>query len=299
MTLWNNNQPLIGYSARAEHALYDLLPAKDVIPNHLHEAMHYAVFNGGKRLRPLLVYTTGVMLKVPFTVLDRIGASIEFAHCYSLVHDDLPSMDNADLRRGKPSTHKAYNEETAILVGDALQTLAFETLATIPTTDLSPAQSLEITRILAKSIGSRGMAGGQMLDLLYAEKVMTKAFLTELHEMKTGKLLQSCIEMTIVAAGIQDEVIKKNLIDASKKLGLAFQVQDDLLDKTSSTAQLGKPQGLDKQANKSTFATVMPLAQATALVESLYQSVITNVQALKCEDTDFCTLIDGMAKRQH
>ncbi len=299
MTLWNNNQGIISYSTRAEQALFDFLPSDQINPSHLHKAMHYAVFNGGKRLRPLLVYTTGSMLNVPLPILDRIAAAIEYVHCYSLVHDDLPCMDNSDLRRGKPSTHKAFDEATAVLVGDALQCLSFEILSATPSTDLSPLQTLEITRILAKSIGSLGMAGGQMLDLLAVDQQTNETNLKILHEMKTGKLLQACIEIPMICADIQDENVKTILHDAAKKLGFAFQVQDDLLDYTSCTKTLGKPQGQDKQANKSTFATVMPFEQADALVDSLYESVITTIRSLHYDDQDFLSLIEGMATRKH
>lgn len=299
MTLWTNQQPLIGYTARAEHALFRFLPKKEANPAYLHEAMHYAVFNGGKRLRPLLVYATGAMLQVPLSLLDKIAAAIEFLHCYSLVHDDLPAMDNADLRRGKPSTHKAFDEATAILVGDALQSLAFETLSSISEAELAPKNTLELSRVLAKSVGSFGMAGGQMLDLHPSQPTLSQDLLTELHEMKTGKLLQACIEMPIICANIQDLSVATRLQDAAKKLGLAFQVQDDLLDHLSNTEQLGKPQGQDQQANKCTFATVMPLTQAITLVDSLYQSIINSVRSFDFDVTDFCSLIEGMANRQH
>ena len=209
-----------------ETFLEQQLPKNNDEPNQLATAMRYSVLNGGKRLRPLLVYSVGALFNIAHTTLDCAAAAIELIHCYSLVHDDLPCMDDDDFRRGKPSCHKQFDEATAVLVGDALQTLAFELISTHPCDALTNADRVNMIRILSQASGFSGMCGGQMLDMQSEEHWPPKKFET-LHAKKTGALFEACF---LLGSLQQDKETRNTLLILGKTFGLAFQLQDDILD---------------------------------------------------------------------
>lgn len=259
---------------QVETALKHHLPANNIEPKRLHEAMHYSTLNGGKRVRAMLVYATGYLLDVPQTTLDNIACAIELIHAYSLIHDDLPSMDDDDLRRGKPSCHKAFDEATAILAGDALLTLAFNVLAK---TDCAAEQRISCIKLLSQASGSRGMVGGQAIDLANEGKSISIAEIENMHLHKTGALICSCITLVACLKFNQTDNQYRQLKHYAECIGLAFQVQDDILDETSSTEALGKTQGKDKQAEKSTYPSILGLRASKQLTEGLYNEAISNL----------------------
>lgn len=244
-----------------------LLPETDLPEAPLFEAMRYGTLNGGKRLRPFLVIQSAKLFNVDPKRSRRVAAALEFVHCYSLIHDDLPAMDNADLRRGKPSTHKAFDEATAILAGDALLTLAFEVLADSETHE-DPRVRVELVAALAQASGGHGLCGGQMLDLIGEKSSFDLGTISRLQRMKTGKLMSFACEAGAIL-GKAGEPQKKALLNYANDLGLAFQVTDDILDVESNVTVLGKDTGKDNQAGKSTFVSTMGKDQARARAEML------------------------------
>jgi len=257
-----------------DHALDQRIPASSIEPQLLHQAMRYSSLNGGKRIRAMLVYATGYLLDTPTPLLDDIACSIELIHAYSLIHDDLPAMDNDDLRRGKPSCHKAFDEATAILAGDALLTLAFNVLANA---DCSDELKVDLIKELSTAAGSNGMVGGQAFDLASEGTNASLADVENMHIHKTGKLICACI--TLVASSRFSTVDKQYLAlkGYAESIGLAFQVQDDILDETASTEALGKTQGKDKQAEKSTYPALLGLKSSQQLVKDLYTNALQNL----------------------
>lgn len=215
---------------RLESALKRWLPEVTREPKTLHKAMHYSVFNGGKRVRPLLVYTAGEACRAPLSLLDAPAAAIEFMHTYSLIHDDLPAMDDDDLRRGKPSCHIAFDESTAILTGDALQSLAFEVIACDDAPGINDHARLEMIKILSQSCGALGMVGGQALDLTFATATPNTANIEKIHRLKTGALIKASLCLGALAAPELDPMHYYALKNFADKIGLAFQIQDDIFD---------------------------------------------------------------------
>jgi len=271
-------QLLQAYADRVEQALDQRLPAADAEPAKLHSAMRYATLGGGKRVRGALVYASGEALGAEPEQLDAAACAVELIHAFSLVHDDLPSMDNDDLRRGRPTCHKAYDEPTALLVGDALQTLAFEVLSSqIP--KLTAETRLTLVRLLAVASGSIGMAGGQALDIEATGKDLTMEQLIDIHERKTGALIHVSVMMGAVAAGVASEALRA-LDQFGRDIGLAFQIIDDILDVTSDTQTLGKTQGADMAANKATFPAVMGLEPARERASTLLESALASLKPL-------------------
>jgi farnesyl diphosphate synthase len=238
--------------------------------------MRYAC-DGGKRLRALLVYAAGESLGVPPEQLDAPACAVELIHAYSLVHDDLPAMDDDDLRRGRPTVHKAYDEATAILVGDAVQTLAFAVLADEPV--LSPAQRLRMVSILARASGSLGMVGGQAVDIASENRRISLEELQSLHARKTGALILASLQLASAAADAAAD-IEKRLEQYGRSIGLAFQIQDDVLDETASTETLGKTAGKDLVQHKSTYPSLLGLDGARARAAELFEEARTVVGAL-------------------
>jgi farnesyl diphosphate synthase len=253
---------------RIERCLDRLLPSAELAPRTLHEAMRYSVLGGGKRIRPLLVYAAGELAGAPLEALDRVACAVELIHAYSLVHDDLPCMDDDTLRRGKPTCHVEYDEATALLVGDALQSLAFQVLAEDPG-GRDPAVRLELVGQLARAAGSRGMAGGQAIDLSSVGKAMSVEELEFMHVHKTGALIRAAILMGARCGERLDRDATQRLDRFAKYAGLLFQVVDDILDCESNTATLGKTAGKDRERNKPTYVTVLGLTRAKELAREL------------------------------
>ncbi|MEJ7747587.1 MAG: polyprenyl synthetase family protein [Luteimonas sp.] len=255
------------WRARSEAALQHILPPAGEPPQRLHAAMRHAALDGGKRMRPLLVYATGTALGIEESRLDALAAAVELIHAYSLVHDDLPAMDDDRMRRGKPTVHVAYDDATAILAGDALQSLAFETTAH---SDFDGDTRVALLRELAAAAGSRGMCGGQALDLDATGGAVTisAAQLERLHAMKTGALLRASIRIGALAAKV-DSATATRLDDYANALGLAFQIRDDLLDVEGDSAALGKTAGKDVAQAKTTFPALLGIEASRARLREL------------------------------
>lgn len=250
-----------------ESTLDALLPAAHLAPVRLHEAMRYATLGGGKRIRPLLAFAAGEAAGAPAAWVGRVAAAVECLHVYSLVHDDLPAMDDDELRRGKPTVHVAFDEATALLVGDALQSLAFEILAGhLP--DCPAETRVDLVRTLAQAAGSRGMAGGQAIDLESIGRTLDVAELEFMHIHKTGALIRAAVLMG-AACGQPDPAIRTALDHYARHIGLAFQVIDDVLDAETPTQVLGKTAGKDAAQHKPTYASLMGTARARALAHTL------------------------------
>ena len=254
--------------AQVEKALGAFLPSAETAPHKLHEAMRYTVLGGGKRVRPLLVFAAGELSGAAPRVLEGAAAAVEMIHAYSLVHDDMPCMDDDALRRGQPTVHIKYDEATALLVGDALQAQAFMTLAT--RVDLPPARHLNMLQVLAKASGSAGMCGGQAIDLDSVGLELRLGQLEQMHQLKTGALLRASVILGLLAGGGVPTGKQLAALDAyAKAVGLAFQVVDDVLDATADSATLGKTAGKDAAANKPTYVSILGLEQSRLLAEKL------------------------------
>lgn len=258
-----------GYQSRVQAFLESVLPVADLVPQRLHAAQRYSVLGGGKRLRPLLVYCTGEALGLQPSALDAPAAAVELIHSYSLVHDDLPAMDDDDLRRGQPTTHRAFDEATAILAGDALQVLAFSLLARDRAAGVSPEARLKMIQILADASGSAGMAGGQSLDLSAVGRDLNLEDLETMHRLKTGALIRASVLLAAACApGLTAD--EWNALDGySQEIGLAFQIQDDILDVEGSTEDLGKTIGADAARAKPTYPSVLGLQAAKSRAREL------------------------------
>lgn len=252
---------------RAESALGRLLPGADSIPARLHQAMRYATLGGGKRVRPLLAFAAGELTDAQPEALDIVGCAVEMIHAYSLVHDDLPCMDDDVLRRGRPTCHVEYDEPTALLVGDSLQTMAFELLASQGIGE--PKQQLEMIALLAHASGSRGMAGGQAIDLASVGQPLTQPELELMHALKTGALIRAAVLIGALAGSPMSADERASLDRFAKRAGLLFQVVDDILDCTASTATLGKTAGKDEAADKPTYVALLGLEKARAYADEL------------------------------
>ncbi|NYE63934.1 farnesyl diphosphate synthase [Duganella sp. 1224] len=253
--------------AGSENDLSAFLPAADAIPARLHAAMRYALLGGGKRVRPLLVYAAGALFGADASTLSRAAAAVEMIHAYSLVHDDMPCMDDDELRRGKPTVHVAYDEATALLVGDALQSQAFMVLAAAD--QVPPARALAMVRLLAQASGSAGMCGGQAIDLDSVGLSLTLEQLEQMHQLKTGALLRASVVLGALAGkDLSDEELNALNVYA-RAIGLAFQVVDDVLDATADSATLGKTAGKDAADNKPTYVSILGLEPSRALAEQL------------------------------
>jgi len=272
---------LRSYQSRVEKHLKYWLPSQDTIPQRLHAAMRYSSLDGGKRIRPALVYATGNALGVALEQLDGPACAIELIHAYSLVHDDLPAMDNDALRRGKPTCHIAYDEATAILTGDALQTLAFYILAN--DTHMVENQSLRMRMVgvLAQNSGSIGMVGGQAIDLDAVGKEINLDELKNMHLCKTGALIKASILMGALSFPQIDDNTLKILTAYADSVGLAFQIQDDILDIESDTATLGKTQGADMARNKPTYPALMGMVAAKQLASDLHSRALNALQSIE------------------
>lgn len=267
-------QQLQQYVKQVNVVLARHLPADTVTPTRLHQAMRYAVLSGGKRIRPLLAYATAELLELPSVRVDAIAASLEYMHAYSLIHDDLPAMDDDDLRRNMPTIHIAFDEATAILAGDGLQALAFEVLAIEPQLTQDANARIKIIAHLARAAGISGMVAGQALDMAAEGQSLTLAELENLHRLKTGQLLAAAILMPcyLSAYGLQLQPV---LMRVAECIGLAFQIRDDIIDVESDTATLGKPQGSDQARGKVTYPALLGIERAKQLASQLQHEART------------------------
>ena len=254
--------------ADMESRLLSFLPSVTQPPRRLHEAMHYAVLDGGKRVRPLLAFAAGELFDAPRDAVARAAAAVEMIHAYSLVHDDMPCMDDDDLRRGKPTVHKKYDEATALLVGDALQAQAFEVLANA---ELDAERRIAMLATLARAAGSLGMCGGQAIDLASVGLVLSLAELEQMHRLKTGALLDASVVLGAMAGKTLSADELQALRAYAAAIGLAFQVVDDILDATADSATLGKTAGKDAADNKPTYVSLLGHDASLALAEKLRQ----------------------------
>jgi farnesyl diphosphate synthase len=268
---------------RVERALDERLPNELILPQRLHQAMRYSVLEGGKRMRPMLTYCAGKALGIAQEALDGPACAVEFIHVYSLIHDDLPAMDDDDLRRGKATSHVAYDEATAILAGDALQALAFEVLANDPSINATPEGRLKMIVALTKASGSQGMVGGQAIDLESVGRQLTLPELENMHIHKTGALIRASVTMATLAKSDIDPQVATKLDNYAKCIGLSFQVKDDILDEESDTATLGKTQGKDKDNNKPTYPALLGMAGAKQKAQELHDMALHNLSAFGSE----------------
>jgi farnesyl diphosphate synthase len=259
---------MAGIQKRTEAALAAALPAPTIAPQRLHEAMRYAVLGGGKRVRPLLAHAAGELVGGTPEDVDRVACAVELIHAYSLVHDDMPCMDDDVLRRGKPTVHVEYDEASALLVGDALQTLAFQVLAEKPIGQSAPVQ-LEMLAQLALASGSRGMAGGQAIDLAAVGRKLGREELEFMHIHKTGALIRAAVLLGARTGSMPDEAALARLDRYAKIVGLLFQVVDDILDAEADTATLGKTAGKDADHDKPTYVSLLGLTEARRLAEEM------------------------------
>lgn len=265
---------------RIEHALDSWLPSDTITPVVLHKAMRYAALSGGKYIRPLLVYATGSTLDINHQSLGGPACAVELIHAYSLVHDDLPAMDNDDLRRGKPTCHKVFGEAMAILTGDALQSLAFHILAHDPAIGVSPTQRINMIKTLSTATGSMGMAGGQAIDLAAVGQPVSIDELEYMHEHKTGALIRACVKLGALSTEIIDTKLLETLDNYAQCIGLAFQIHDDILDVEGNTATLGKTQGADMAKNKPTYPAILGIGGAKHKASELHEQALASLESL-------------------
>lgn len=284
---------------RVDGALDRLLPSPHTAPQRLHAAMRYATLGSGKRVRPMLVYAGGQAFGVPPDRLDGAACAVELIHAYSLVHDDLPAMDDDDLRRGQPTCHKAYDEATAVLAGDALQTLAFQVLIQDPALAVPADTRLAMLEALAMASGSHGMAGGQALDLDAVGKDIDLPQLENLHIHKTGALIRAAVRLGTLAAGHAPSEQVARLDHYAKCIGLAFQVHDDILDVLGETAVIGKTQGKDAASGKPTYPTLLGLEEAREKAGQLVADALDSLSGMGDEVAPLRALARYIVDRSH
>lgn len=272
---------LDSYLERVEQTLDQALPGPRVKPQRLHEAMRYSVLGGGKRIRPLLVYATGEALGVAIDLLDSPAAAIEMLHAFSLVHDDLPAMDNDELRRGRPTTHRAFDEATAILAADALQPLAFSLLANSRHLRDHPAAQIRIIRLLADACGSNGMTGGQAIDMASEGRTIDPSELEHMYRLKTGRLLRACVLAAAYCAPTQEDTELQSLERFVDSMGLAFQIRDDILDIEGETEEIGKQQGADMAHDKATYPCLFGMDTARRRADELLANALSALDELR------------------
>lgn len=282
---------------RIEHILNKRLPASDVAPPRLHAAMRYAVLGAGKRVRPLLAYAAGELAGADVRRVDHAAAAVELIHVYSLVHDDLPCMDDDVLRRGKPTVHVEFDQATALLVGDSLQSLAFQVLSEHTLAD-DPGEQLIMIETLARASGSRGMAGGQAIDLDSAGKALSVTELEFMHIHKTGALIRACVALGARCGSALSKDQASDMDRFGKFIGLAFQVMDDVLDAESNTATLGKTAGKDAKNNKPTYVSALGLEKARGLARELRDDALQCLAALPRHGGHLPDLADFIVSRK-
>jgi geranylgeranyl pyrophosphate synthase len=279
-----------------EQTLDAVLPADHF---RLHQAMRYSVTGGGKRIRPVLTLATAQALGIAPERLLKPACAVELIHAYSLIHDDLPAMDNDDLRRGRPTCHKAFDEATAILAGDALQALAFEILVTDTHCADSAELRLKMLEILAKAAGAGGMAGGQAIDLSAVNKALNLAELEQMHRLKTGALIEASVILATYASTRVTDDERRNLRQYAQSIGLAFQIQDDILDVISDTKTLGKPQGADMALNKPTYFSLLGLDGAREKLSTVHRAALASLAGFDARANLLRQIADYIVERTY
>lgn len=290
---------LLAYQQRVDAALLRLLPSTNSAATQLPVAMRYSVTNGGKRVRPVMAYATGKALGVALDRVDVPACALEMLHAYSLVHDDLPAMDDDDLRRGKPTCHKAFDEATAILAGDALQALAFTVLALNEDTELSDSAKLRMVEILGKASGAAGMAEGQAIDLESVGSALTLEELENMHNHKTGALIKASVLMPAMIAEHCDAQLLSRLDGYAGAVGLSFQIVDDILDVVSDTETLGKTQGADIALNKPTYPALLGLEGAREHAMNMHEAALAHLDGLGVEFDELRNLSHYIVERTY
>ena len=283
---------------RAERALGALLPATDTLPARLHEGMRYAVLGGGKRVRPLLAYAAGELAGASPAAVDCAACAVELIHAYSLVHDDLPCMDDDTMRRGKPTVHVAFGEATAMLVGDALQALAFASVARAAEQGVPAASVVSMVAELARAAGSLGMAGGQAIDLDSVGRALDRPALEAMHRRKTGAMLEASVAMGSACGPNLDETGRRALRGYAEAIGLAFQVVDDILDVEADSATLGKTAGKDAAHDKPTYVSLLGLDESRRFAQQLRDSALAAIEPFGASSRRLAELADLIVRRQ-
>jgi geranylgeranyl pyrophosphate synthase len=290
---------LSSWQSRVETQLDLRLPSTDAKPERLHQALRYSVLGGGKRVRPVLVYATARALGLSEAKVDGAACAVEFIHAYSLVHDDLPAMDNDDLRRGKPTCHRAFDEATAILVGDSLQVLAFQVLANGVGLPNDSKARLRLVELLAIGSGTSGMAGGQALDLAANGQQLSIQSVEDMHNRKTGALIHASVMMAAACAPDIAHSVSSALDQYSRDLGLAFQIQDDLLDVEGDASVLGKPTGADSKRGKPTYPAVLGVEGARNRMHELHARALRSLEILGANAEPLVSVSNWLVLRRH
>lgn len=290
---------LHAWRTRVETEMARRLPPANIQPKRLHEALRYSVLGPGKRVRPALVYATACTLGLSESIVDGAACAVEFIHAYSLVHDDLPAMDDDDLRRGRPTCHKAFDEATAILVGDSLQVLAFQILASGPGLPNAAPIRLRLVELLAIGSGTGGMAGGQALDLEANRKQLLATEVEEIHHRKTGALIHASVMMSAACVTGLSEDVRRALDSYARDLGLAFQIQDDLLDIEGDASVLGKMTGVDQAHHKPTYPAVVGVEAARTRMMRLHARALESLQTIGPAAAPLASVCDWLVLRRH
>jgi len=290
---------LESWQSRMERALSLRLPEPSAVPARLHEAMRYSVLGGGKRIRPALLFATARTLGLSEDTVEAAACAIEMMHVYSLVHDDLPAMDDDDLRRGRPTCHKAYDEATALLVGDGLQPLAFQLLATDPALPASPTIRLRLIDMLAQAVGTFGMAGGQAIDLAVQGMRLDIGQVEDMHARKTGALIRASVLMAAECAPSLDPAHYAALARYANAVGLAFQIQDDLLDVTGDVSTLGKATGADSERAKPTHPAIIGISASQQRVRLLHNQALNALASFGERASSLRSLAHWLLSRQY
>lgn len=281
-----------------EKTLADLLPAADTVPTRLHDAMRYSTLGGGKRVRPMLAFAAGEVSGASVDRLKVVASAVEMIHAYSLIHDDLPCMDDDVLRRGRPTCHIEFDEATALLAGDALHSMAFNIVSAHSLTEKSSDQ-LDLIRLFSEACGSRGMAGGQAIDLASVDRAISLPELEHMHTLKTGALIRAAVMMGAMCGRSLSEIERQKLDHYAKCIGLAFQVVDDILDCESNTEKLGKTAGKDKDANKPTYVSLLGLNPAKQFAEELLRGAHQSLDVFGMSAKRLHELADFIVKRDY
>jgi farnesyl diphosphate synthase len=290
---------LAAWQAAIEQALDRILPPDHAAPTQLHRAMRYSVLGGGKRIRPILVYASGEALGIPMDRLHGPACAVELIHAYSLIHDDLPAMDNDDLRRGRPTCHKAFDEATAILAGDALQALAFEVLLEDEQCAEDDRARITMIRRLAEASGHAGMAGGQAIDLAAVNQRLTLDQLENMHRLKTGALIEASVLLPADSSTRFSDAQRQGLREYARHIGLAFQIQDDILDVIGDTETLGKTQGADLAQNKPTYYTLLGLEGAREKLRERHRATLEAIKDFDERAVLLRRIADYIVERTH